>query len=128
MSCYYYLQAYGGTAMSSASQKCKSYGARLPVIKSAVENNFIYNLLLRKGASAGAGVFIGLVRQQADKKFYWIDGTLLEGHFEAWNVREPNNYGGKENCAQVYRSNSKWNDLPCGSGSPIKGILCQKPM
>ena len=68
----------------------------------------------------------------ADSKFYWVDGTPLEGHYKNWYVGEPNNYrGAREDCGHMYGKQTgtgqagAWNDLLCGLRGP-SGLLCQK--
>eukprot|EP01084_Bolivina_argentea_P115535 205444_1 len=43
----------------------------------------------------------------------WDDGKKLH-EFVNWSPGEPNNRGGKENCAELYsKGDGKWNDLAC---------------
>lgn len=104
-------------------------GGDLAIIRSEDERKFIFDLLNTKDSIVpGWGAWIGLERKAADSKFYWIDGTPLEGHFSAWDGREPNNSGGNENCVHMNKSVGRWNDIRCDlwSGNPV--ILCQKPL
>jgi len=106
-------------------------GADLAIITSAQQQSFIFNLVKKQDKLTVWGVWIGLQRK-ADSKFYWVDGTPLEGHYQNWYIGEPNNYRGRrEDCANVYGKQAgagkagAWNDLPCGHGGS-SGLLCQK--
>ena len=48
------------------------------------------------------GAWIGIMRKKADSKFYWVDGTSVEGQYTAWYRWEPDNFGGNENCGHMY--------------------------
>lgn len=113
--------------MSDARQKCQSLGAHLPIIRSANERDFIFDMLKKHQSLTNEGVWLGLERR-AGSSFYWVDGTPL--NYQTWGSREPNNYGGNENCAQMYKGGGnagKWNDNPCDYGA-APGVLCQKPI
>ena len=96
-------------------------GADLVVIKSSVENQFVYNLITTSG---GGSSWIGL-RRKADHRFYWLDNRTAQGNYQKWAGGEPNDAGGSEDCVEIYGfSNGKWNDLSCSSTRTT--LLCQK--
>ena len=106
-------------------------GADLAIIRSATENNFVFDLV-KKQKTTSMGAWLGFVRK-ADKKFHWIDDTPLARGYTAWERAEPNNLNGNENCGNVFGTGSKggkWNDLWCDASpahlkyAPV--ILCQK--
>ena len=106
-------------------------GADLAVITSAQQQSFIFDLVKKQDKLTVWGVWIGLQRK-ADSKFYWVDGTPLEGHYQNWYIGEPNNYrGAREDCGHMYGKQAgagkagAWNDLLCGHGGS-RGLLCQK--
>ena len=114
--------------MTDARQHCQNLGADLPIISSPKENNFIADLLERKGKG---WAWLGLQRNPSDLKFYWVNGSELRGKYQKWNDGEPNNSGGVENCAYIMGQVShigRWNDCVCELGvarqSPY--IICQK--
>lgn len=113
--------------MGDARQKCQSLGAHLPIIRSANERDFIFDMLKKHQSLTNEGVWLGLERR-AGSTFYWVDGTPLS--YQAWGGGEPNNSGGNENCVQMYKGGGNagmWNDTPCDyEVSP--GVLCQKPI
>ena len=81
------------------------------------------------------GAWLGLYRKP-DNKFYWIDGTPVEGQFSAWAGGEPNNNNGVERCGNIYGSKQsvrgQWNDVPCNLTdkdlwrAPV--VLCEKKL
>ena len=129
-SCYY-IDDSRHLGWSAARQECQKIGADLAIITSAQQQSFIFDLVKKQNKLTAWGVWIGLQRK-ADSKFYWVDGTPLEGHYKNWNVGEPNNYrGAREDCGHMYGKQTgtgqagTWNDLPCGNRGP-SGLLCQK--
>jgi len=106
-------------------------GGDLAIIRSAAENNFVFNLVKKQKTFTAWGAWLGFVRK-ADNKFYWVNGTPLARGYTAWASGEPNNLS--EKCGNMFgagRSNAgKWNDLLCDVNpahlkyAPV--ILCQK--
>ena len=111
--------------MEAAWEKCHSMGANLPIINSAEENTFISNFLRTPGKT---WAWIGLRRNVADSRFYWVDSSPIEGNYDSWRDGEPDNHGGNENCALIVvdSSHGVWNDIPCEAS--WAGTLCQKAM
>ena len=107
-------------------------GGDLAIIKSADDDKFIFDLIKKQPTVTFWGAWLGLQRKQADSKFYWVDGTPLEGNYQNWAGGEPNNSRGNENCVtMVGKGNDgkgEWNDLNCaytgGHTRPV--VLCQK--
>ena len=123
-SCYY-IDNSPTQKMSDARLKCQNMGGDLVIIRSAQENDFIFDLV--KKLNKHVGVWLGLQRMD-DSEFYWIDGTPLEGHYQNWNVGEPNDYGGREDCGHMFGTGSaagKWNDSPC-DWKVVPSVVCQK--
>lgn len=132
-SCYY-VETAATSKWQDARKKCQNMGADLAIITSSDENHFIANLTKKYNIIKENGVWFGLQRL-ADSKFYWIDGTPLEGHFQAWRHRQPDNSGGVENCGHMRGSThqiyGQWNDLPCSLGggyAPYPDLICEKPI
>ena len=124
LSCYY-IMSTAFTTMRDAWQKCQGMNANLPIINSAEENTFISDLLKRQGTE---WAWIGLRRNTSDSKFYWLDGTPIEGNYDSWRSREPNNHENNENCALIVveSGHGVWNDIPCEES--WAATLCQKDM
>ena len=109
--------------MEAAWKTCHSIGANLPIINSAEENTFISDFLKRQDKA-----WIGLKRNASDSKFYWVDGTPIEGNYNSWGSGQPNNWNGKQNCAFIVLQSGHgvWNDKACAKSKAA--TLCQKAM
>jgi hypothetical protein len=49
---------------------------------------------------------------------YWIDGTLLPASSLFWDINQPDNSGGNEDCGSIWNpstNSSGLNDIPCHS-------------
>ena len=117
---------------SDARRTCLMLGGELAIIRSAAENNFIFDLGKKQKTFTAWGAWLGFVRK-ADNTFYWIDDTPLARGYTAWASGQPNNSNGNENCGNMFGTGSsgeKWNDLWCDlSPAQLKlapVILCQK--
>ena len=137
-SCYF-IDDTPTQSWSDARSTCQNMGGDLPIIGSAKENKFILSLIQKQDTYTALGAWIGFQRK-ADSKFYWVDGTSVEGQFTAWYRWEPDNFGGNENCGHMIGKEvaisyaGMWNDLNCnatygdvtyGENNPV--IVCQKP-
>ena len=115
--------------MQNARDRCEELGGNLPIIRSAEENQFIFDQIKNVQGISKWGVWIDADRK-ADGKFVWGDGTPLKGHYTNWNRGEPNDNGGIEDCVHMYsqktRHKSFWNDMRCDFFMPDGAILCQK--
>lgn len=118
---------------SEARNICQNLGGDLAIIRSADENSFTLDLLKKERELPEWGAWLGFHRK-ADDKFYWIDGTPLEGGYTAWRIGEPNNVRNKEDCGNVLGT-GEWNDLYCNvlihyifrdDPHKIPFVLCQK--
>ena len=110
----------------------------LPIIKSATEDKFVFELIRNSETVTTLGTWLGLERDKnKSKSFHWIDSSPLEGGFKNWFYNEPNNQGGNEDCVHMYGKRAgnstrpgKWNDYPCSCYNKLQNcpvILCQKP-
>ena len=115
--------------MQNARDRCEELGGHLPIIRSAEENQFIFDQIKNVQGISRWGVWIDADRQ-ADGKFVWGDGTPLEGHYTNWANGEPNDHRGNEDCVHMYAKKSNlesfWNDMPCDFFMGDGAILCQK--
>ena len=95
------------------------------MIKSEDENQFVVDLL--RNTSGNHIGWMGLYRNKADDKFYWLDDRPAEGNYQKWDDGEPNNFQGTENCVFVIGDSAgKWNDVHCLN---TKGLaICQWPI
>ena len=106
-------------------------GGDLVIIKSADENNFIFNLV-KNAQVTGHGAWIGLY-QKPDTSFYWLDGTPITAGYSAWSSGEPNNVypKGPINCVYMKTSDKgRWDDCHCELASYFRNsvpvAVCQK--
>ena len=130
----YYMDGSRAVRWTEARKKCQQKGADLVVIRSAMENSFLYDLVNKKTSGTWYGTWLGLARM-ADSKFYWVDGASLNETFSAWARGEPNSRN--EKCGLFWGPESsqpeKWNDAFCDftiqvqQGKPKPLVLCQKP-
>ena len=110
--------------INDAQNKCQKISAKLPIIKSASENRFIYGLISKQKP----WVWLGMQRKHG--KMVWFDDTPTEpsdgGLYSAWNANEPSN-NRDEDCAYMDFYSRRWTDNKCDY-TPITGpyILCQK--
>ena len=102
-----------------ARKKCKDMGleADLPVIYSKEENDFIVKTFKLP-------VWLGLLRSANDSKFYWVDGTPIQGNYVRWASGEPTNGNSKEDCARI-RGDGDWLDSSCHVDGLNPYVLCQ---
>lgn len=116
--------------MSNARSRCQELGGDLPIIKSADQNEFIFSLARNQTGVSKWGVWLGLTRNADDAKFYWIDGSPLEGGYDNWKMDEPNDLEGHEDCVNLYVRQEDlkrfWNDIHCTFFMPDAAILCQR--
>ena len=83
-------------------QTCQSKGGDLAIIRSAQENDFILDLLMKQTTVNENGTWIGLQKDDAGSLFYWTDGTPLAGQYQNWDTRKPDNAGGQEKCGNMW--------------------------
>ncbi|XP_036096531.1 C-type lectin domain family 4 member G-like [Molossus molossus] len=104
-SCYLFsvLQA----TWEEAQRHCAGAGAHLVIVGDLDEQGFLTR------NTRGLGYWLGLraVRRASKVQGYqWVDGVPLS--FSYWNLGEPNDSQGHEDCIMMLRSGS-WNDAPC---------------
>lgn len=106
-----------------AQAYAQTFGANLISVQSAAENTNLVTALANQGYSSEV-IWIGFSDAISEGNFVWYDGAPV--NYTNWNVGEPNNAGGNENCTQIY-PNGTWNDLNCSgynSLSVIEVNLC----
>ncbi len=102
---YYKYIVTGDPNYATALNLCAAIGGRLPIIKDGGQNSFL------AGKLGTGNCWLGLTR--SNSKWQCSDGTFQGSYFH-WASGEPNNYGGNENCVQMYSSGC-WNDVTCTS-------------
>lgn len=95
---------------------CTQAGGNLASIRSQAENEFVATIVTER-------TWFGLSDGFTEGEFFWADGSLLI--YENWNVGEPNNFLGGEDCSEIGPASSyKWNDERCDS---YFLFLCRMP-
>lgn len=102
----------------AAQAYAQTFGGNLISVQSAAENNSLMTALNNQGY-AGQVIWIGFSDAASEGNFIWYDGAPV--NYTNWNVGEPNNAGGNENCVQIY-PNGTWNDLDCGGYNSLSVI------
>ncbi|XP_053190402.1 lactose-binding lectin l-2-like [Scomber japonicus] len=112
--CYKYVST--DMTWSEAELHCVSEKANLVSIYSQEEQNFVKSLIKNFDHAEGR-TWIGLNDIYKEGRWMWSDGCAVDYVF--WNTREPNNYGGNEDCVHNnYDISKKWNDGQCSDTSP----------
>ena len=108
--------------MTFLSQYCSGLGAKLAEFDSIEEEEAVHQGIPREN-----NYWIGLTDADAEGVWLWAS-TSAETTYTNWANGEPNNFGGKEDCAHFYSENQnsdlKWNDYYCDRDTFY--ALCQK--
>uniref|UniRef100_A0A8D0E0X4 C-type lectin domain-containing protein n=1 Tax=Salvator merianae TaxID=96440 RepID=A0A8D0E0X4_SALMN len=114
--CYYFsLQSIG---WHEARYQCEYKRSQLVVIDNLAEQNFLQT------RTRNGRFWIGLHDQGTEGDWKWLDDKNYETGFKNWKQGEPNDYGQKEDCAQLWNS-GEWNDYSCSSES---FYVCEKSL
>lgn len=65
--------------------------------------------------------WIGIREYDIAGTYVWADNTPLD--YQNWNVDEPNDSNGEEQCGEMYANDGLWNDLNCGDATPF---ICKR--
>ncbi|XP_035662200.1 macrophage mannose receptor 1-like [Branchiostoma floridae] len=102
---------------------CQTDGGTLAMPRDIATNDFLIEL--KNAANRNAFFFFGLDRRNGS--WNYVDGGGLR--YTDWGEREPNNYGGNEECADYFPATksveilrNKWNDERC---SRLVGFICE---
>lgn len=89
---------------TTARDKCKTLGGHLVIVPDAATWEFV------KGLTCGAQSWIGATDEVTPGIWKWVDGSPIT--FTAWFLGQPDNAGGVEHYAAIYKS--AWADVPKG--------------
>ncbi|XP_060578974.1 perlucin-like protein [Ruditapes philippinarum] len=107
-SCYVIMKE--NSSFYQARCKCLTLHADLVQIENADENTFLRNHL---STLKGTDFWFGLTDADTEGVFKWVDDNS-DVSFTDWNEGQPDDGGGKEDCAHFKGSyNLKWNDSEC---------------
>lgn len=131
--CYYKGSATANYAAAQAL--CAANGGYLAVITSDAENTMIHtNIDMSEGMFIGVndqnteGAWVYAFGEVANQQFWSgaSGGSAVGGRYSRWNIGEPNDAGGAEDCAYIgVAATPNWADIPCGSGT--YKYLCEIP-
>ncbi|XP_029315360.1 CD209 antigen-like protein B [Cottoperca gobio] len=113
-----YLFSNEARSWDRAREDCRQRGADLVVINSDEEQTFLFGLLINQDT------WIGLNDRDEEGTWKWVDGTPLTQ--TNWGQSQPDNgggYMGEEDCAEIRKYFSDWNDLSCEVSNPW---ICEK--
>lgn len=95
---------------SEADEYCwTTYGTHLASIHNANENADAF-ATFSTYSSSDDWTWIGLTDVICEHVYFWSDGSPSD--YENWRGSEPNNYGGNEDCVNLWEDGG-WNDLRC---------------
>lgn len=113
----------GGWQRDSARNVCADGGRGMDLarIDSAAENIAVGQMAINYWGTSWGQLWIGASDRGSDRSFYWQDGTGVT--FTAWASGEPNNFRGREDCADMDRNvgnlgdgvGFRWRDVGCGN-------------
>eukprot|EP00929_Paragymnodinium_shiwhaense_P114705 TRINITY_DN83185_c0_g1_i1.p1 TRINITY_DN83185_c0_g1~~TRINITY_DN83185_c0_g1_i1.p1 ORF type:complete len:324 (+),score=31.98 TRINITY_DN83185_c0_g1_i1:81-1052(+) len=102
-----------------AAAHCKSLGKSLMTVKDAYDTAYLLSHACFSDANYHGWkcMWIGLNDHKNEGRWSWLSGTELK--YTNWGPGEPNNWGGREDCAEMCRNFQvdgqwgKWNDGHC---------------
>ncbi|KAJ0070497.1 hypothetical protein NL108_012952 [Boleophthalmus pectinirostris] len=110
-----YLYFKDAKHWADAQLHCQTLGGTLAVIHTSQENDLLKNL------AKGMPAWIGFSDAQHEGIWLWINGDRLS--YTDWCYAEPDNVGGKQDCAIINSTGNKcWDDQDCKTAFPF---ICQ---
>ena len=100
-----------------ARAECQAQGSELAIINDLTENQWLH---ADATALRGQSYWIGLTDRAQEGSFVWFNNQPPT--YTNWNPGEPNDAGGGEDCAHIWSTTPRWNDIPCGQ---TMGVLCE---
>jgi hypothetical protein len=107
---------------NDASTECKNHNMHLVRVDDAAQNSFIRKTALSVGYSDT--IWLGGSDSAHDGMWMWMDGTqfwqggvnghTVDGLYAGWDVGQPNNATGAEDCAAMWTNIEGWHDATCG--------------
>ncbi|KAL4224113.1 hypothetical protein ACF0H5_017567 [Mactra antiquata] len=123
-----YLFGHQHLSFVEAEHFCRQHNGNLVRIESAIENDFLIDHV---NFMKETSWWIGLTDDDLEGHWVWY-GTDTPSTFTGWLPGQPNNYEGKEDCAELWLYNGKWswNDHQCDTHkiTPICEINTNKEL
>ena len=111
---------------SPSSHSNSTRVAHLVSLSNKDENDFVARFWDSSRSDGEDDVFLwlGLYKETDQDDFKWVD--LGHAKYTNWDINRPNNYGGNENCAEMWKLHQassphipmSWNDVLCKSKRP----------
>ncbi|KAL3888086.1 hypothetical protein ACJMK2_000542 [Sinanodonta woodiana] len=100
----------------NAMISCEADGAKLLTIRNEAEYSFIYDVMMKGSAPS---ICIGLRAIGANRE--WMSWNSQAASYFKWDIYQPDNYLGKENCVEMFAYG--YNDFDCNLA---KYFICQR--
>lgn len=110
---------YAPRTWAQARARCHELGGELASITNEAEHTAYLRATLGLHWTSW---WLGLSDQAEEGTFVWSDGEPAT--FTRWSSGEPNDAGGREDCAQLVPWSGRWNDIDCARRLPF---VCQHP-
>ncbi|KAI5934120.1 C-type lectin domain family 4 member D [Manis javanica] len=104
-----YFPFHDNNTWAESERNCTGLGAHLASLSTKAEQNFILQFLDRQFP-----YFLGLMDENSEGQWYWVDKTPFNPRTGFWHENEPNNHQ-IENCVVLANVQDKWawNNFPC---------------
>jgi len=121
-SCYRYVTHERKWQDAESACKGLNPSAHLASINSNEENSFLHAMFMEMGGNKHNDYWVGGNDRNSEGNFRWSDGSLVL--FQKWRGGEPNG-GTGENCIEVKKEDSGWNDKGCDNS---RSYICEMPL
>ncbi|XP_052062002.1 perlucin-like protein [Mytilus californianus] len=117
--CYHFSS--NTNTWNGAEIRCRTMGGYLVQITDSSENAWFANMHT-KSVQHHYGYWIGATKVHGGRWRWTHDSSNVK--YFSWSRNQPDNAGGKENCAHFWRGMDKWNDAGCTTWGI--GYICEK--
>ncbi|XP_076015991.1 galactose-specific lectin nattectin-like [Genypterus blacodes] len=116
-----FLYNFQQLTMPDAEVVCLRQGGNLVSLRNGAELQFLRNYV-RRVSGKDKKFWAGLSDAVKEGLWLWSDGSPIT--YKNWAVGEPNNWGGGEDCVEVY-STGNFNDIQC---TQVRSFMCSKDL